>query len=87
MGPFLGIQFIMTVISTVILDIFIVYLPQDWNVYALAAFFWLGFIVPAQVSGVIFGGTEGKWVLHKIAIQAGAAFFCIEIAAAVLHFI
>lgn len=84
MGPFYGIQFLVTLISTVVLALFITYLPL-WNAYAMAAFFWLGFIVPAQVSAVIFGGTESKWIVKKIAVQAGAAFFCIEAAAVVLH--
>jgi len=27
-------------------------------------------ILPAQVSAVIFGGTEGKWIVKKITVQA-----------------
>lgn len=84
MGPFYAIQAVMTLVSSVILAIFITNLP-DWNAYAMAAFFWLGFIVPAQVSAAIFGGTEGKWLVKKIAVQAGAALVCIEAAAVVLR--
>src|SRR6478672_8320434 len=85
MGPFYALQAIMTLITSFVLAIFIVYQPE-WNPFAMAAFLWVGFIVPTQVSAVIFGGTEGKWIMKKIAVQAGAAFFCLEIAAAVLHF-
>lgn len=85
MGPFYGVQFLMTLITTFVLDLFIVYLPQDWNVYAMAGFFWLGFVLPTQVSAVIFGGTESKWIVKKVAVQAGAALVCLEIAATVLH--
>lgn len=85
MGPFYALQAFVTLITSIVLAIFITYLPSDWNVYALAGFFWLGFVVPTQVSAVIFGGTEGKWIAKKIAVQAGAAFFCLEAAAIILH--
>ncbi len=85
MGPFYGLQALMTLLTSFVLAIFITYLP-DWNPYAMAGFFWIGFIVPAQVSAVIFGGTEGKWILKKIAVQAGAALLCLEAAAAIIYF-
>jgi hypothetical protein len=85
MGPFYGVQFFVTLVTTSILDLFIVYLPHDWNVYALAGFFWIGFVVPAQVSAVIFGGTEPRWMLQKVLVQAGAALVCLEVAATILH--
>jgi hypothetical protein len=86
MGPFYALQLFVTVITTFVLDIFINFLPNDWNIYALAGFFWLGFVLPTQVSGVIFGGTEGKWIAKKIAVQAGGALVCLEAAAIILHF-
>lgn len=55
MGPFYALQGLMTLLTTFILAIFIAFLPHNWNVYALAAFFWAGFVVPTQVSAVIFG--------------------------------
>ena len=85
-GPFYIVQFIVTIVTTFILAIFITYLPADWNPYAMAGFFWLGFVVPTQVSSVIFGGTPGKWIVKKIAVQAGASLICLEVAATVLHF-
>ncbi len=33
---------------------------------------------------VIFGGTESKWIVKKIAVMAGASLVCLEVAAAVL---
>ena len=53
----------------------------------MAGFFWIGFIVPTQVSAVIFGGTEKKWIVKKIAVQAGVALLCLEAAAAIIHFL
>ena len=84
MGPFLGLQFLMTIVTTVVLSIFITNQPT-WNPYAMAGFFWLGFIVPTQVSAVIFGGTKPQWIVTKIAIMAGASILCLEVAAAILH--
>lgn len=85
MMPFYGVQFVMTLITTVILAIFLSYVP-DWNYYALAGFLWLGFVLPTQVSGVIFGNTESKWIVKKIAIQAGMSLVGLEVAAIILHF-
>lgn len=86
MGPYYGLQLLVTIITTIVLAIFITNLP-GWNPYAMAGFFWLGFIVPAQVSAVIFGGTPKQWISKKVAVQAGGALLCIEIAATILHFL
>jgi hypothetical protein len=83
MGPMFGLQFFMTIVTTVVLGIFLLNQPS-WNPYAMAGFFWIGFVVPTQVSAVIFGGTAPKWIAKKIAIMAGASFFCLEAAAAIL---
>jgi hypothetical protein len=85
MGPYYGLQALITLITSYMLATFLAYLPQDWSPYGMAAMLWLGFIVPAQVSAVIFGGTEKKWIGKKIAVQAGAALACIEAGAFVLH--
>lgn len=85
MGPWYGIQAFVTLITSLVLTIFITYLPHDWNVYALAGFFWIGFVVPTQVSSVVFGGTEKKWMVKKIAVQAGASLLCLEAAAILIH--
>lgn len=85
MAPFYGIQFLVTVMTTVVLAILIENLP-DWNVLVLALFLWLGFVLPAQVSAVIFGGTEGKWIAPKIALQAGGSLLFMLAAVLVLSF-
>lgn len=86
MGPFYGLQALVTLITSFVLAIFITYLPE-WNPYAMAGFFWIGFVLPTQVSAVIFGGTEGKWIVKKIAVQAGASLLCLEVAATIIHFL
>lgn len=85
MGPYYGLQLLVTVITTFVLAIFITNLP-GWNAYAMAGFFWLGFVVPAQVSSVIFSNTPKEWMLTKVALQAGAALVCYEVATAILTF-
>ncbi len=85
MVPLLGTQFIVTVVSTAVFALLLNGFPPEWNIYGLAFFFWLGFVVPTQVSAVLFGGTEGRWVVTKIALMAGASFFCLQIAAATLQ--
>lgn len=85
MGPYYGVQFLVTVLMTLVLALLISVLPKDWSAFKLAGLLWLGFVVPTQVSAVIFGGTEGKWVVKKIAVQAGAALLCLEVGAGVLQ--
>lgn len=82
MLPMLGVQFVMTIVTSVVLSLFLQ--VSDMSPYVLAGLFWLGFVVPTQVSAVIFGGTPGQWVLHKIAIMAFGALGCFELAALVL---
>lgn len=84
MGPFYALQFLVTLITSLVLAIFITTLPENLSPFVMAALMWLGFILPAQVSSVIFGGTEAKWIAKKIAVQAGAALGCVEIAALIL---
>ena len=86
MMPFYGLQLLMTLITTVILAIFLTYVP-DWNYYALAGFIWFGFVLPTQVSGVIFGNTEKKWIVKKILVQTGMSLVGLEAAAIILHFL
>lgn len=84
MVPLLGMQFLVTVVTTVVLSAMLAETSNAWSAYAFAGLCWIGFIVPTQVSAVLFGGTEPKWVVTKILIMAGAAFGCMMIAAAIL---
>ena len=99
MGPFLALQFLVdrtqkaavAVLGTVaIVSLTRPRCSNSWCLSseklakAMAAFFWVGFVVPTQVSGVIFGGTNPKWIVAKILVQAGASFLCLEVAAAII---
>lgn len=85
MGPFYGLQAIVTLITSIVLALILTDAPQDWNAFLIAFLVWLGFVVPTQVSAVIFGGTESKWIVQKIAVQAGASLACLEAAAVVFY--
>jgi len=86
-GPYYGAQLLVTIISAFVLAKLIVLLP-DYSAYMLAFWGWLGFVVPATVSGVIFGGImEGKWVMPKILIQIGESLVHLLVAAWVITLI
>jgi len=68
MGPYYGLQILVTILSAFVLAKLITLVP-DYSVYTLAFWVWLGFVLPSQVSAVVFGGTEAKWMVQKIAIM------------------
>lgn len=84
MGPIYLVQFLMTLISSTVLWIFIANLPAGWNAYGMTGFFWLGFVVPTIAGSVLFGGTDPKWIVKKIAVQTGAILLSLEVAAFVI---
>ena len=49
MIPLLFVQFIVTFLTTFVFTVFISGLPQNWNIYGIAGFIWLGFVLPTQV--------------------------------------
>ena len=86
MAPFLLAQFVFTLLTSFVFALLLNGLPVEWNIYGVGFFFWLGFILPTQVGAVIFGGTEGKWVVKKILIMAGAGLGCMLVAALVFSY-
>ncbi len=83
MGPFYGIQMVVTFISAFMLAKFIVMLP-GYSVYGIAAMLWAGFVMPTQVSAVIFGGVDSKWIPRRIGIMASEALVHLLVAAWVI---
>jgi len=86
MGPYLVLQFVVTLVMTSVLALFMAGLPAEWNAFGIAGFFWLGFVVPTQASAVMFGGTPKEWMCKKIAIMASGSLVNLMIAAGVLRF-
>lgn len=86
MGPYYGVQLVMTVLSAWVLAVLIGLVPT-YSPYLIALLVWLGFVLPAQVSSVIFGGTEPKYIVSKTAIMAGEALLHLQAAALVISLI
>jgi len=84
MTPLLVVQFIGTVVTTLVLAKLIVVLP-DYSAFMLAIMVWIGFFVPTQVAAVMFGATNTKWMVTKSAIMAGGSLGCLLIAAVILN--
>ena len=83
MMPLLAVQLLMAAITAFTLAWFASALENE-STYMLAIVVWLGFVMPAQVSAVIFGGTPSEWVVKKIAIMVGGSLVCYLVAAAIL---
>lgn len=83
MPPIYGVQLVVTVIMTAVLA----YLMNITTIspYLLAVVVWLGFILPTQTSAVLFGGTDNKWIVTKIAVQSAGSLVSLLVAAAVLQ--
>lgn len=84
MGPYYGVQFLATVLTAYVLSKMMEMLP-NYSGYSLAVVLWLGFVVPTQVAGVIFGGTDEKWMVKKILVQAFGSLACLLVAVAILN--
>lgn len=69
MAPFYGLQFLLTVVSTFVLAMFLASLPVESNIYGIAGFIWIGFIVPTQIGGVIWANTKKKFWLKQIFVM------------------
>ncbi len=85
MPPLLAVQMLSTVVTTMVLAIIFANMNNTANAYTVALLLWIGLIVPTQISAVLFGGTEPKWVITKLLIMTAAALCCIMIATAVLQ--
>lgn len=83
MGPYYALQLLVTILTAFVLAKLVALMP-DYSVYKMAGLVWLGLALPTQVSAVVFGGTEGKWMLKKIAVMVGGSLACIFAAVVVI---
>lgn len=86
MGPIFALQFVVTALTSFVL----VLLHQTFPTYSLTyltGMIWLGFVVPAQVGGVLFGGTKPEWMMAKMLVQAGGSLACLIAGAMVVSFL
>ncbi len=80
MGPYYGLQILVTLATSYVLALFITEMSGT-SAYVIALWLWAGFVVPTQVSAVIFGGVEAKWIPRRISIMAGGSLVCLLVAA------
>ncbi|QQS19916.1 DUF1761 domain-containing protein [Candidatus Saccharibacteria bacterium] len=80
MGPYYGLQLFVTLMTSYVLALFIADNP-DSSEFVIALWLWVGFVVPTQVSAVIFGGVHARWIQRRIAIMAGGSLVCLMVAA------
>lgn len=84
MLPLLALQFVLALLTSYVLAHFMV-LVADTEFYKLAFWVWLGFMMPVQVSAVVFGGTKHRWIVTKAAIMTGGSLACVMVAAWILR--
>jgi Protein of unknown function (DUF1761) len=70
MGKFYALQFFLTLLTMFVLYQNIKYFGGK-NGVSYAFFMWLGYVLPVQVSSVIWGSTDKKWWCKQIGILAG----------------
>lgn len=80
MGPYYGLQIVVTLLTSYVLAHLVLAVPEI-SAYKLAFWLWLGFVVPTQVSAVIFGGVDPKWISRRIGIMASGSLACLLTAA------
>lgn len=83
MTPFYALQFLITVLYTFVLNVLLVN-ATSYDPYAVALLVWLGFVVPIQVSGVIWGGTKKVLWVKQICIMTSYQLVGILIATFIL---
>ncbi len=68
MGKFYVLQFFLTLLTMFVLYQNIKYFGSEKGVW-FALFMWLGYVMPTQVAGVIWGSTNKKYWRKQIMIM------------------
>ena len=88
MGPFYGLQLVMTIVFTLVIALFLSYVKETTVTpvcpYLITTLIWFGFIVPTQTAGVIWGNTKKKFWLKQIVIMTGCQFVSLMLATFIL---
>ena len=79
MMPMYALQFVITLITMYVLSALVHFVNMDKSVW-MAFFMWLGFVMPTQVSSVIWGSTDRKWWCKQIAIMSMSSLVVMIIA-------
>lgn len=82
-GPTYVVQLLVTVVSAWVLAALISQLPNVAPT-TVAFWVWLGFVMPSQVSAVLFSRTEKRYKLQQVLIMSGEALVHLLVAAWVI---
>lgn len=82
MAPFCGVQLFLTLFSTFALVNLAVATP--FSLYHVAFWVWLSFIVPTQISGVVWANTKKKFWVKQIFVMASYQLVGLMLAAFIL---
>jgi len=83
MAPVYLAQLLFTALSAWVLTYLVMNHP-DVPPLLIASFVWLGFVLPAEVSAVLFSRTEEKYRVEQIAIMGGESLVRLLLAAWVI---
>ena len=83
MMPFYGLQFLLTLFSTFAFANFMVY-ATNLGIYHAAFWIWIGFMVPLQISSVIWANTKRKYWCKQIFVMITGQLAFIMLAAWIL---
>lgn len=86
MGSLMAVQVLVTAVSAFVLATLETKIT-GMSVYALAFWVWLGFVMPAQVSGILFGGDKKEYKVTKAMIMTSEALLHLLAAAWVINLI
>lgn len=84
MGPIFGVQLVVTIVTSIVFVLFHRMMTSD-SLFTYTFLIWLGFVVPSQISAVLWGGTKPKWMFTKAAILAGGSIVALLAGAAVVR--
>ncbi len=87
MAPFYGVQFLLTIIFTFVLAMFVYYLKManvGFHAYGVAGWIWIGFVFPTQIAGVVWANTKKKFWVKQIFVMAGYQLVGLMLAAFIL---
>lgn len=83
MTPFYGLQFLLTLLSTFSLASLAPYLPE-YSIFHIAFWLWMGFIVPTQISSVVWGSTKKKYWVRQIFVMVSMQLAGLMLASSIL---
>ena len=85
MGPFYALQFFLTLFTTASFANLMPYI-SSFSIYHVAFWLWIGFIVPIQISTVLWGKTKKRYWAKQIFVMVSMQLAGIMLAAFVLSY-